>query len=564
MVLPLEGRLLDDKFRLIRRLGSGGMASVWLARNIRVDKQVALKLIRPEVLRSEDMVARFRSEAKAAGRIEHPNICEILDYGVGPVGPYIVLEYLRGRNLAEIIREDGPLPVSMTVMILRRTMAGLAAVHEQGIVHRDLKPENVFLHKPPGGDPVVKLMDFGVAKLTDGSAEIETEHGALLGTPEYMAPEQFKGASNADRRTDVWGLGAIAYRALTGKNAFGGPTVAATLMMVSSDQPTSIRELAPHVPESLEAIIMRCLAKDPDARWQSVTELDEALAPYDEEESQAVKWPDAAMLVSGAHPVTRLRKTPEPEPSEEPLATTRDWNHAKGRSRFELRAVLVILMAIALGIWSLAQLTQSDVGPSTGDDGNLEAMARAEMRDTESDPAAASTGVKGPDGEPNLDATDAVPSAREGGTSTVEPTSSDADPVEHERKPEDPPGPADPPPSHTQAPAPASEVEDPAGTVRAGRYVAITRRTPKGDHAAARKYCEGLASIGYLGIDGWMLANPAVTASFAGVSGIPSGRYWTSARWRGRVVVLSLPSGKKSSIDAERGRFKPLCVAKFP
>jgi eukaryotic-like serine/threonine-protein kinase len=582
MVLPLEGRLLDGKFRLIRRLGTGGMASVWLARNTRVDKQVALKLIRPEVLRSEEMVARFRSEAKAAGRIDHPNICEILDYGVGPVGPFIVLEYLRGRNLAEIIKEDGPLPVPMAVMILRRTLDGLAAVHDQGIIHRDLKPENVFLHKPPGGEPIVKLMDFGVAKVTDGSAEVETEHGALLGTPEYMAPEQFKGAANADHRTDVWGVGAIFYRALTGKNAFGGPTVAATLMMVSGEDPTSIRQLAPHVPEALEAVVMRCLAKNPDDRYQSVAELDEALAPFDEEESQAVRWPDAALLVSGAHPIARVPRSLDLDAAnDDSLGTTRDWV-SHGRSRFNVRAIIMILAVVALGVWGLNRFITTDAAPATDDDEPPRDLAdaaghapasRDELASSDADStsrhedwassgdtastwgstgALASTGAWGSTGEaPTVIDTG-------GSGSTHEPDSmgdgevADGS-VENAAST-----------NRSPTPQPADDIEDPAGTVRSGRYLAITRRAPKGDHAAARKYCEGLASISYLGIRGWTLANPSVTASFTGVAGIPSGRYWTSARWRGRAVVLALPSGKKSSINAERGGFRPLCIARFP
>jgi serine/threonine-protein kinase len=184
MPLPLRGRVLSEKFRFVRRLGKGGMASVWLALNTAVDREVAIKVIRPEVLKNDDLVARFRSEAKAAGRIGHPNICEILDFGVGPIGPYIVMETLDGQNLAQVIRERGRLPADEAVTLVTEALAGLEAAHERGIVHRDLKPENVFLHRPATGDPVVKLMDFGVAKFTDGSAEVTTEHGALLGTPE--------------------------------------------------------------------------------------------------------------------------------------------------------------------------------------------------------------------------------------------------------------------------------------------------------------------------------------------------------------------------------------------
>ena len=278
MALPLLGRVLSGKFRFVRKLGKGGMASVWLAINTAVDREVAIKVIRPEVLKNDDLVARFRSEAKAAGRIEHPHVCEILDFGVGPIGPYIVMERLQGKNLAQLIRERGSLSPQETVDIVQQALLGLEAAHAEGIVHRDLKPENVYLHEPKVGPPIVKLMDFGVAKFTDGSAEITTEHGALLGTPEYMAPEQFKGADQAEVRTDLWAVGAIIFRALTGKHAFKGATVAATLLLVSHEEPVPIRTLKPQVPQALVDVVARCLGKEPEDRYANVAELQAALA----------------------------------------------------------------------------------------------------------------------------------------------------------------------------------------------------------------------------------------------------------------------------------------------
>jgi serine/threonine protein kinase len=155
LVLPLEGRVLDAKFKLIRQIGKGGMASVWLAVNTLVDRNVAIKLIRTEVVRRDDTVKRFRAEARAAGRIGHPNICDILDFGSSPIGPYIVMEYLRGRSLAQHIRDDGPLPSGQAVAIVRQALAGLVAAHREGIIHRDLKPENLFIHEPDEGEPIV-------------------------------------------------------------------------------------------------------------------------------------------------------------------------------------------------------------------------------------------------------------------------------------------------------------------------------------------------------------------------------------------------------------------------
>src|SRR5690606_2509565 len=181
LMLPLPGRLLEGKFRLIEQLGRGGMATVWLARHTLVDRNVAIKIIRPEVVRNEQIIARFRGEAKAAGRIAHRNACEILDFGIGPLGPYIVMERLVGQNLGQVLARWERLTAAQTVAILAPALEGLIAAHRRGIIHRDLKPENVFLHRNNEGRTVVKLMDFGVAKFTDGSGEVETEQGALLG-----------------------------------------------------------------------------------------------------------------------------------------------------------------------------------------------------------------------------------------------------------------------------------------------------------------------------------------------------------------------------------------------
>lgn len=171
MLLPLEGRRLDGRFRFLSSLGSGGMAAVWLARNERVDRDVAIKFLRPEVGRDPEAVARFRSEARAAGRIGNKHICEILDMGDSPIGPYMVMERLRGLDLAALIRRQGRLQPAYAVRIVRHALEGLAAAHAAGIIHRDLKPGNVFLHRTDGGETEVKLMDFGVSKFLDGTGD---------------------------------------------------------------------------------------------------------------------------------------------------------------------------------------------------------------------------------------------------------------------------------------------------------------------------------------------------------------------------------------------------------
>ena len=302
LVLPLEGRVLAGRFRLVRELGRGGMAEVWLALNTAVDRLVAIKLIRPEVVKRKETVARFRSEARAAGRIEHPNICQIHDFGDSPIGPFMVMEYLRGKSLASLLSGGRKLEVGAAAAIVREALAGLAAAHREGIVHRDLKPENVFLHVPENGPAAIKLMDFGVSKLTDGTGEIQTEHGALLGTPEFMAPEQVGGAAAVDGRCDLWAVGAILYRSLTGKLPFKGPTIAATLLELTNSEPQPIRSLAPHVPAALCEAVMRCMAKHREERPEDAETVAKDLEPFvsDVDLSRVLAEPDAFTFVPSA------------------------------------------------------------------------------------------------------------------------------------------------------------------------------------------------------------------------------------------------------------------------
>src|SRR5690606_13046964 len=178
----------------------------------------------------------------------------------------------------------GQVDPGLVVLIIRQALVGLEAAHAVGIIHRDLKPENIFLHEPSPGHLLVKLMDFGISKFSQGGTEGggQTSAGVLMGTPEYMSPEQTEGAAGVDQRTDIWAMGAILYKALTGADAFLGPPMAATLVAVSTKPHPPIAQLAPHVPPGLIAVVDRCLAKDPAARFASCAELSFALAPFEQ------------------------------------------------------------------------------------------------------------------------------------------------------------------------------------------------------------------------------------------------------------------------------------------
>jgi len=283
-LLPLEGRLLDGKFRFTRRLGEGGMGAVWQCENILVRKTVAIKLMHIQYSRDEGTLARFRNEATAAGRIGSRHICDILDLGTSVLGPYIVMEMLRGSDFGAYVQKHHPVQVGLVVMVIRQALLGLKAAHDAGIVHRDLKPENIFMHQPEPGRLLVKLMDFGISKFSEGSEAGKTGLGVLMGTPEYMSPEQSEGAAKVDVRTDIWAIGVILYWALSGTNPFLGQTLAQTLMNVGMREAPPLVSVVPHVPQGLSAIVERCLAKAPHQRWQSALELWTVLEPYEQTE----------------------------------------------------------------------------------------------------------------------------------------------------------------------------------------------------------------------------------------------------------------------------------------
>ncbi|MDC0719456.1 serine/threonine-protein kinase [Nannocystis bainbridge] len=299
--LPLEGRLLDGKFRLDRRLGQGGMASVWQATNVFVERTVAIKLMHASYAEDADLLARFRNEATAAGRIGSPHICDVLDFGRSAIGPYIVMELLSGCSLSDLIEHYGRLQPGLAVWIVRQALDGLHAAHQAGIIHRDLKPENIHLCRAIRDQWLVKLMDFGISKFNDS---IRTGAGTMMGSPNYMAPEQIHGAGAVDRRADVWSIGAILYEALAGTQAFARDTVADSLAAVRGYDPPPLHTLAPEVPLGLSEIVARCLRKQPDQRWPSAAALAEALLPFERPGPRARMQPITP--IADFHPVDTL------------------------------------------------------------------------------------------------------------------------------------------------------------------------------------------------------------------------------------------------------------------
>src|SRR5580658_8167301 len=257
-------------------LGSGGMGEVYRARDARLNRIVAIKVLPKSYSADADLLQRFVQEARAAAALNHPNILSIFDIGEERGAPYIVSELLEGQTLRERIR-SGPLSSRKAIDYALQVARGLAAAHEKGIVHRDLKPENLFLTN----DDRVKILDFGLAKLTrpetsggadEPTMQVNTEPGQVMGTVGYMSPEQVRGKT-ADHRSDIFAFGSILYEMLSGQRAFQGETPADTMSAILKEEPTELSETARNVPPALERIVRHCLEKIPAHRFQSAGDL---------------------------------------------------------------------------------------------------------------------------------------------------------------------------------------------------------------------------------------------------------------------------------------------------
>ncbi|MFO0952016.1 MAG: serine/threonine-protein kinase [Isosphaeraceae bacterium] len=266
------------QYRLIRKLGAGGMGEVHLAEHQLLKRPCALKLIRPDSS-SNVATARFEREVTNAARIGHPNSIEIYDYGLTDDGTFFyVMEYLAGKSLEDLVTEHGPLAPGRVVYLVRQVCAALARAHALGLIHRDLKPANVFVALRGGDFDVAKVLDFGLVKVSDPDAPELTADRHVSGTPLYMSPEQAVGTRDIDARVDIYALGGVAYYAVTGRPPFLGDTAMQVMMAHVRDLPEPPSMIRPGVPHDLELVILRCLAKKPEDRYQDVRELSAALA----------------------------------------------------------------------------------------------------------------------------------------------------------------------------------------------------------------------------------------------------------------------------------------------
>jgi serine/threonine-protein kinase len=277
---PLLGQTLASKYLIEKLIKRGGMGSVYLGKHILMDKTVAIKVLRPSLAMDDDVVRRFSREAKAASRISHPHAVSVNDFGESENGVvFLVMEYLDGRTLKEIIKSGGPMQLDRVVEIVRQVAGALDAAHEQGVVHRDLKSDNIMLTRATGGE-WAKVLDFGIAKIQQDNPHDDdiTAANLVIGTPQYMSPEQCSHSGGIDARSDIYSLGIIIYEMLAGQVPFTGESPTAIMMKQVQDPPPSILEARPDLPVSVSSVIAKALAKEPADRYQSAGELSQALA----------------------------------------------------------------------------------------------------------------------------------------------------------------------------------------------------------------------------------------------------------------------------------------------
>ncbi|HEX2030656.1 MAG TPA: protein kinase [Actinomycetota bacterium] len=314
----LAGRRLADRYELEEPLADGGMARVWRARDLVLGRPVAVKVLRPELAGDVQLLERFRMEAVAAARLSHPAVVRVFDTGVDDGVVYIVMELFAGPTLREVLRRAGPLTPAEAVRVLTAALQGLAHAHREGVVHRDVKPANILV----GDAGVVKVTDFGIAKAAFADGELTTT-GDLLGTAKYLAPEQVLGEP-VDGRTDLYAAGVVLYEALTGRPPFEADNHVATATLRLTADPTPPGRLRPGIPRDLERAVMRALARQPEARFQSAEEMHAALLRAVSEPARRPRRPRAARA-----------------PAERPPSAFRSWVFVP------LVAVLVAGLALA-------------------------------------------------------------------------------------------------------------------------------------------------------------------------------------------------------------------------
>jgi serine/threonine-protein kinase len=339
----LVGRVLAERYHILKRIGEGGMGRVYLGEHVKMNRQCAIKVMSPALVNDHESAARFAREASSAARIIHPNVAAVFDYGESDGLVYLVMEYVDGEPLSRIMAREAPLSLERSVDLARQIADGLGSAHELGIVHRDLKPDNILISRNKAGREVAKVVDFGIAKVVkESAADALTRTGLVIGTPEFMSPEQLLG-DPIDARSDLYALGCIVHLMLTASPPFAAATREQMIKRRLTEDAPHVQQLDPGLPDSLDRIVVRLLARNPVERYASAAEVRDAL--------------------SGTHGrrnvVGPSLHTPQPTPRSAPtlsfesalIAPTEQTNVAAPRRR---RVVVMAFGAVALAASLLA------------------------------------------------------------------------------------------------------------------------------------------------------------------------------------------------------------------
>jgi serine/threonine-protein kinase len=357
----LINMLFDGRYRIVRKLGSGGMADVYLAEDEELGRRIAIKILNDRHANDDSFVERFRREAKNAAGLSHPNIVSIYDRGEAEGTYYIAMEYLDGRSLKELVVARGPLPIEDAIAATRQVLAALRFAHRKGVVHRDIKPHNVMAD----ADGRLKVTDFGIARA--GVSQM-TEAGSIIGTAQYLSPEQARGAP-VDQRSDLYSVGIVLYEMLTGTTPFTGESPVEIAMKHLSDPPRPPSVERPDIPPDLDMIVLRALAKNPDDRFQTAEEMDAELDRVSRGAGVTTETADAATAVLSGAELAEARTAIVP-PRRPPATTRPGYRYADPPPRRRpfwpwLLALLLVVLAAVAGWYAYGQIQDSLDGGST-------------------------------------------------------------------------------------------------------------------------------------------------------------------------------------------------------
>jgi serine/threonine protein kinase len=350
------GQQIAGKYRIDEVIGRGGMGVVLRATHRSLDEPVAIKVLRPSMMAVPGMVMRFTREARAASKIRSEHVARVTDVDTLESGvPYMVMEYLEGMDLAVMLREQGRLSIDLAVRWIRQACDAIAEAHANGVVHRDLKPSNLFLARRSDGRELIKVLDFGISKIEGPSIEDATRTGTMMGSPKFMAPEQMVSMHNVDSRADLWSLGAILYTLLTGISPFMAQSTPQVCALVLGSEPVPPSVHRADIPAELEAIVLRCLQKNPVKRFSTATELRRALAPFDPSAPAAGRSDEALKAPPALVEEQPVVAAPDLAASTQPLSTAMVASVdtmvflPKRRSSGVILGGLALTLAIGLG-----------------------------------------------------------------------------------------------------------------------------------------------------------------------------------------------------------------------